>query len=203
MSIFARFHRLTLGSRPVPEAVAWKESPGNIPPRFIARIAGNSVFVVLRKNFGDFERISEETTMRFDADRDEIYAIDCTPRTLPWGVGELCYVSEGRRYKGRACGDYSFSITNHYDFLRWIDLQSVAMRTTEDVKKLLRSVLTPAVSAVLVKRFGNNSCQPDRQDLSEEMKQAVNSALRSTFGSCGIEIKNIIAISIESVAIDT
>lgn len=203
MSIFNRYPDFILGTRPVKEAVMWKEAPDAIPSKFTARIADNGVKIVLVKNFGTYERIVDGDKIEYDALRDVIIVIDPSPRVLPWGVGDGYYTLNGRRYRVRANGSYTVKITNEYDFLRW----STALRydnvlTSQDVKKRLGTVILPVINKLLTSAA--SACAVDNyKTLSADLTRSLNDALTSFEVNCGTEISEVFINSVESVAIVT
>ena len=203
MSIFNRYPDFILGTRPVKEAVMWKEAPDAIPSKFTARIADNGVKIVLVKNFGTYERIVDGGKIEYDARRDVIIIIDPSPHVLPWGVGDGYYTLNGRRYRVRANGSYTVKITNEYDFLRW----STALRydnvlTSQDVKKRLGTVILPVINKLLTSAA--SACAVDNyKTLSADLTRSLNDALTSFEVNCGTEISEVFINSVESVAIVT
>lgn len=201
MSIFNR--DFILGTRPVKEAVMWKEAPDAIPSKFTARIADSGVKIVLVKNFGTYERIVDGDKIEYDARRDVIIVIDPSPHVLPWGVGDGYYTLNGRRYRVRANGSYTVKITNEYDFLRW----STALRydnvlTSQDVKKRLGTVILPVINKLLTSAA--SACAVDNyKTLSADLTRSLNDALTSFAVNCGTEISEVFINSVESVAIVT
>lgn len=205
MSIFNRYPDFILGTRPVKEAVMWKEAPDAIPSKFTARIADSGVKIVLVKNFGTYERIVDGDKIEYDARRDVIIVIDPSPHVLPWGVGDGYYTLNGRRYRVRANGSYTVKITNDYDFLRWSTaLQSDNVLTSQDVKKRLGSAILPVINSVLTDKSA--ACAgsiDDYKALSADLKRRLNDALTSFEVNCGMEISEVFINSVESVAIVT
>lgn len=203
MSIFNRYPDFILGTRPVKEAVMWKEAPDAIPSKFTARIADSGVKIVLVKNFGTYERIVDGDKIEYDARRDVIIVIDPSPHVLPWGVGDGYYTLNGRRYRVRANGSYTVKITNDYDFLRW----STALRydnvlTSQDVKKRLGAVILPVINKLLTSAA--SACAVDNyKTLSADLTRSLNDALTSFEVNCGTEISEVFINSVESVAIVT
>ena len=194
MSIFNRYPDFILGTRPVKEAVMWKEAPDAIPSKFTARIADSGVKIVLVKNFGTYERIVDGDKIEYAARRDVIIVIDPSPHVLPWGVGDGYYTLS-----------YTVKITNDYDFLRW----STALRydnvlTSQDVKKRLGSAILPVINSVLTDKSA--ACAgsiDDYKALSADLKRRLNDAVTSFEVNCGMEISELFINSVESVAIVT
>lgn len=177
-------------AKPSPDAIVWRFQANDIPHNFKARVLQGLVGAFRSNLFGQYSRISDGEIISFDSAHDNIYLLDFSHFTLPWGIGAVVYEKGGVTHNARANGTYTFKVVNEYALLQSLPNAFSEECTADDLNENLRPPLSAVIRKCLINflQTVSNASLPAPKLLAE-IRYALNEALMSASGCIrGLEI---------------
>lgn len=179
-------------AKPSPNAIVWRFQANDIPHNFKARVLQGSVGAFRNNLFNQYSRISDGEIISFDSAHDNIYLLDFSLFSLPWGIGAVVYEKAGVSNNARSNGTYTFKVVNEYALLQSLPTAFTEECTADDLNENLRPTLSAVIRKCLI-NFLQTASNPycPTPELAAEIRYAVNAALASAAASIrGLEITN-------------